>query len=87
MRDQMADRIKGFSGDYPVWAWLKRPSAKPKPCRYRGTREENRIIALVPRSRILLSDYDLWHNPLNNGPVASSEEEYDEKYGDEEYVK
>lgn len=77
MRSQMEKRIPDFSGDYPIWTWLKRPSSKPKPCRYRGTGENNRVIALVPKSRILLSDYDLWHSPLNNSPIYRTEPDFD----------
>ncbi len=76
MRDQMANRIPDFSGDYPVWAWLKRPSTKPKPKLYRGTKEEYRVTALVPLSRMVLSDFDNWHCVLNNNLNAKTEAEW-----------
>ena len=77
MHEQMAQRIPDFSGDYPIWAWFKRPSSKPKPRKYRGTNDRFRISALVPRKRILISDYELWHMPLNRGPICVTEAEYD----------
>ncbi len=84
MRKQMAEKIEDFSGDYPVWGWLKRPSAKPKPKKYRGTNERYRFIALVPRKRILLSDYELWHSPLNGSQISLTETEFDNFVGDPE---
>lgn len=83
MREQMALRIPDFSGDYPVWAWLKRPSAKPKDRKYRGTKERYRFTALVPRSRILLSDYELWHSPLNQFPITLTEASFDAEEGED----
>lgn len=83
MREQMATRVPDYSGEYPVWAWLKRPSAKNKERRYRGTENHKvRIIAQVPKKRILLSDYDRWHMPLNNSPCTRTEREYDVWEGD-----
>ena len=82
MREQMALRIENFSGDYPVWAWLKRPSTKPKPKKYKGTDEKYRIIAKVPMKRLLINDYEQWHFPLNRGPICPTEEEYDAFDGD-----
>jgi len=83
MREQMATRVPDYSGEYPVWAWLKRPSTKNKERRYRGTETHKvRIIAKVPKKRILLSDYDRWHMPLNNSPCTRTESEYDLWQGD-----
>lgn len=80
IRDRMAERIPDFSGDYPMWAWLKRPSTKPKPRRYRGTGENIRLTIMVPRSRILLSDYDSWHSVLNSSFNCLTEREWDSFY-------
>lgn len=78
MREQMAKRIPDFSGDLPVWAWLKRENGKK-----RVRDPYTRLIALVPRKRILASCYDLWHHPLNNWFIATTEEEdknYDQRW-------
>lgn len=83
MRDQMVDRITDFSGDYPVWAWIKRPSTKNAPrIAARGLTEPFRIIAKVPLKRVLLSDYHAWHGPLNDSPVARTEQEFEQYDGD-----
>jgi hypothetical protein len=71
MRRQMNERIENFSGDLPMWAWLKRKNGKKQP-----KDPHVRITALVPRSRILASCYDLWHHPLNNAFVSLSDAEY-----------
>ena len=73
MQTQMSKRITDFSGDLPVWAWLKRENGKK-----RINDPYVRITALVPRKRMLASCYDLWHHPLNNWFICTSEEEYEE---------
>jgi hypothetical protein len=78
MRDQMRARITHFSGDYPMWGWIKRPSTKPKPRRYRGLSERIRLTVEVPRSRILFSDYETWHSVLNRSLLARTEEEWEQ---------
>lgn len=82
MREQMAKRIINYTGEYPVWAWTKRCSSKNKVRKYRGTKESVRITAMVPKSRILLSDYERWHSPLNDSPVLRTEAEFDTFHGD-----
>jgi len=71
MRSQMAERMPDFSGDLPVWAWLKRHNPRSTD----WIRDSVRITAIVPRRRVLLSDYDLWHLPLNNGAICLTREE------------
>lgn len=71
IRARMADRIEGFSGDWPVWVWAKRPSwRRPRPGHVL-------LSAVVPAGRVLWSDYELWHLPLNGGPVAADEAAWD----------
>ncbi len=77
MRERMAERVPDFSGDYPMWGWTKRPSTKPKPRKYRGTSDAIRLTVLVPRERIVFSDYDAWHSVLNRGLNCATEEEWD----------
>lgn len=77
MREQMKKRLPDYSGDYPVWAWMKRLSAKKWPQKYMGTQERHRITALIPRKRILISNYETWHSVLNNGLLCDTEAEYD----------
>lgn len=71
MRGQMAERIIGFTGEYPIWAWVRAP-------RYRGealraVKGLVRIKAKVPRGRMVLSCFDLWHHPLNKFSIDEDE--------------
>lgn len=80
MRRMMAERIPDFTGDLPVWAWVKRQNERKWVTSWNVADRAiipvmPRIIALVPRQRILLSCYDLWHAHLNNWNIALSEEE------------
>lgn len=78
MKKQMAETIDSFSGDYPIWAWLK--SCNNREYRKQLLKENNQevlITALVPRKRFIMSCYELWHCVLNNSAIAITEEEYD----------
>lgn len=80
MRQQMEKRIPNFSGDLPVWAWLKKQNERKwieswVPKERKVLPPTPRIIALIPRKRILISCFELWHNHLNNWPVLYTEEE------------
>jgi hypothetical protein len=77
MREKMAERVPNYSGDYPMWAWLKRPSTKPKLARYMGTSGTIRLTALIPRSRILFSNYDTYHSVLNVNWLALTDDDDD----------
>jgi hypothetical protein len=73
MIEQMQIRIPGFSGDYPIWAYLRRPNMRQR----RYDEDAVLVVADVPRKRMLLSDYDGWHNPLYFWYWASTQEEMD----------
>lgn len=75
MRQRMAERMPGFSGDYPVWAWLKRPSTRPSVWWQAAGEATVLISAIVPRQRILLSDFDDWHAVLNDWHLDRTEAE------------
>lgn len=77
MRRQMSERVPNYSGDYPMWGWPKRPSTKPKPRPYTALMESIRLTVLVPRSRIVFSDYDAWHSVLNHNLNCRTEAEWD----------
>ena len=73
MVDRMREQISGFSGELPVWAWVKRPSSKPLE-HDRGPTV--RITALVPRRRMVLSDFDDWHSPLAGWQLSLTEAQH-----------
>ena len=56
---------------YPIWAWFRFNSKEKKPdLRHScyGPRGEKMVCLEleVPDEKVLLSDFDLWHFPLNN---------------------
>lgn len=77
MRDEMSKAIPDFTGELPIWAYPKRPLHKGW---WKLRPEMIQITAMVPRKRILFSDYELWHLPLNDNPICDTEQEFDEWY-------
>lgn len=79
MREKMSERIENFSGGFPVWAWAKRPKFTRSRVKPKSDDEALvRLTALVPRGRILFSDYHEWHHPLNRWAITDTEIEGDE---------
>lgn len=72
MRGQMQARIPGFSGDPPVWAYLTRPNMRQRDYDPGPT---VLVVADVPRRRMLVSDYDRWHQPLDICYLTDTEAE------------
>jgi hypothetical protein len=75
MRQRMAERMPCFSGDDPIWGWLKRPSTRPSVWRQSTGKATVLVSAIVPRHRILLSDFDDWHAVLNDWYLSQTEAE------------
>lgn len=79
MRDQMKLNLPQFSGDYPMWGWVRRPSTKPglypleKGSDFIGVR----LTVMVPRCRILFSNYETWHCVLNRSGIYDTEAQFD----------
>lgn len=79
MMDQMAKRIPGYTGRFPIWAWYD-PKPDLRATHYfSGGQRAVRIEFVVPDERVLLSDFGAWHIPLNWGYFddARTEEELD----------
>lgn len=81
---EMEKRVgkKPFEDCYPVWAWYQYNSIKSaKPDLRRSAHlpegtEGVRLTIEKPDNEVLLSDFDLWHNPLcYKGFIGNSEEE------------
>lgn len=86
MAEQMALRIpKPEDATYPIWAWKrwggheKCPDIRITDFKYRNT-DEVLLTLDVPDSLVLLSDFDLWHNVLNNSIITSDDVEFDYFY-------
>lgn len=71
MRDQMSQRLAGFSGQYPVWAWKSIP--------YLLEGDKWLVVELdVPDSRVLLSDFPMWDSMLS---IASEQRKVPPRLG------
>lgn len=71
---------------YPWWAWYKfdgknkKPDIRKKECYYN---EDMVCLELeLPDNKVLLSDEELWHCPLNNAPIILEEDDevWDRRY-------
>ena len=97
--DWMADQMLSFIGKrpkhalkYPVWVWYKynnknRPDLRTHDIKmYIKKGEEGVLLKLqIPKEKVLLSNFDTWHNVLNYYPITNSE--IDDKWWDERRIK
>ena len=88
----MADRLEEKSPRpdgvaFPIWCWFRQWSSQNKKhpgkpdMRSWTTSEPEKVVRLrleVDEERVLLSDFELWHIPLNFGYMGLSEQEDDE---------
>jgi len=64
MRKQMRKRLKNYSGEYPIWAYVDKPDLR---CYRRDYKQNTLYLVLdIPDERVLLSCFDGWHWVLNN---------------------
>ena len=82
MARQMAQRIGAAprNAAYPLWAWAHWLVGKHRPdMRFSGHGMPGaacfRLTLEMPKSDVLLSDFDLWHFVLNGSYIAASEVE------------
>ena len=79
MREQIGKRLAGYGGKCPVWCWSEKPDMRMT-CWAAGGTEVVRLEVEVPEERVLVSDFELWHFPLNNGYLSrnkADDEEFD----------
>ncbi|MBI4322372.1 MAG: DUF3841 domain-containing protein [Chloroflexi bacterium] len=81
MRSQMATRIPGYGGGYPIWGWYQ-PKEDLRSWRHQWKEPSVLLMVEVPKERVLLSDFDAWHAVLNTGylPLSDEESEYYENH-------
>lgn len=68
IKTQMSKRLKNYSGEYPVWGWLERPSLVHMRTGFGP--DQVLITAEVPVERILLSDFDLFHDVIMGNLIS-----------------
>lgn len=78
--EQMENRVpKPEDAVWPIWAWHTQHGLQKKPDRrrymFRDYSDKDSIVEFeIPESEVLLSDFDDWHNVLNNFPILSERE-------------
>ncbi len=81
MIEQMRNRLgpSPTGSDYPVWVWHQWTLKQPKPdLRSSGHLNPGvrgyRLELLIPKAKVLLSDFNSWHDVLNNVYCGSETE-------------
>lgn len=89
MRRQMKKRINNFSGDLPVWGWVESRGNIDVSKKFGDN--QVKITAIVPLSRCLISDFDLYEaGPMNKTYFSHSVRKMEEQFtqvNEEEYKK
>jgi len=83
MRGQMAERLPGYRGHYPWWAYDYRLDLRS--FRHQVAPGDYVLLGLaVPTERVLFSAYGAWHSVLNGDylPQSTDEPEYDQESED-----
>ena len=76
---EMKERIPGYGGKFPLWFWTEKPDLRTGGLEKSGTQAVC-IECVIPKERVLLSDYGNWHTILNDSYFAHSEQEFDAWY-------
>ncbi len=79
LRGQMKKSVPGYGGRPPLWFWTEKPDMR-KTCWAAGGLRMVRLEVEVPEERVLVSDFLLWHTPLNGGYLGTSEADDDAFY-------
>lgn len=82
MMRQMREREKGTGKRYPLWFHDQKIDMRG--VHGPGGRKFLRVEVEVPEERALVSDYMLWHSPLNNSLLAVTEAEWEAFHDEEE---
>jgi hypothetical protein len=79
MMEQMKNRIPNYSGEYPIWLWIKKPDMRST-SHFGSYTKCVRITVELEPADVLVSDFLDWHCVLNDGFNAHNEQEYDDFY-------
>jgi len=71
----MKQRMPDYSGELPIWAWPTKPNTRF--IKWQAKEPLVRIIADIPKERVLMSDFYLWHDVINEQHISLTEKEYD----------
>ena len=71
MRWQMATKVSGYGGGFPIWLWVRitrRDLIGSLRASRRSAHDTHVVTVSVPRDRVLMTDYMAWHDVLNGMP-------------------
>lgn len=77
MKRQMKKRLLGYTGEQPIWLWLKKPDMRNSGHEKRG-RKIVRLTVEMDENDVLVSDFSKWHIVLNDGFYFHTEKEYED---------
>jgi hypothetical protein len=77
MVQQMAARMPRHSGNPPIWAWPVKPDLRHYRWSWMPEGWYTCIEFDAPDERVLLSEFDLWHDVLNCSICSLTEAEFD----------
>jgi len=75
MNEQMKIKIPSYRAGYPLWAYFFKPDLRQRAYEPTGTHAV-RIEFRIPAEKVILSDYESWHAPLNNWYLWLTGKEY-----------
>lgn len=79
MMKQMKKRIPNYSGEYPIWLWIKKPDMRST-SHFGSYTKCVRLTVELDEKDVLISDFEDWHIVLNDGFNADDEREYEDFY-------
>jgi hypothetical protein len=75
MMQQMEKRVKNFSGEHPIWAWNNKPDLRSNEWKNWSNGPWLLFSFEVPDSRVMLSNFGLYHTILMDGNLSLTEAE------------
>lgn len=92
--NKLEEKTKKRPCKFPRWVWVKEEGKECTrtigQCLEESFYEGDYVLLTldVPEERLLLSDFDLWHHPLNGWPLFDEEEESDafEKWREDNHL-
>ena len=73
----MKKRLLGYTGEQPIWLWLKKPDMRNSGHDERG-KKIVRLTVELDENDVLVSDFSKWHIVVNDGFYFHTEKEYED---------
>lgn len=79
MIKQMKKKLTNYTGEHPIWVWLKKPDMRTTG-HFSGGTKCVRIKLELDKEKVLISDFDRWHTVLNDSFCSDNEVEDEDFY-------